>query len=115
LAIVWPLGRRHRGAEVAGLNWLDPSAKPSIRQSTGYGLAQMKNTELISEAREAVATGRASEIRQSARLSQSEIAMALGVTTSAVCKWERGTRSPRGDVAERYGRLLRRLATRTAT
>jgi len=66
-------------------------------------------TLLVSEARDAIVTGRAREIRLAAHLHQTEIASVLGVTVSAVCKWERGQRLPRGDVAADYARLLRQL------
>ena len=64
----------------------------------------------ITEGREAAKSGRAAAIRRSARLSQADVARELGVTTSAVCKWERGDRVPRAAVAAKYAQLLRQLA-----
>jgi len=69
----------------------------------------MANLELVIEGRRATSTGQAAEVRQAAGLSQADVAKVLGVTTSAVCRWERGQRTPRADVAAAYARLLRRL------
>lgn len=63
----------------------------------------------ISEGRAAAQDGRIRVIRTQARLSQSELAAALGVTTATVSRWEAGTRRPRSAAAERLARLLREL------
>lgn len=55
-----------------------------------------------------VASGRVREIRERARLSQSEVAEGVGVERSTVAQWEAG-RMPRGDHAARYAALLARL------
>jgi DNA-binding transcriptional regulator YiaG len=52
------------------------------------------------------ATGEARRIRERSLLTQAEVGAALGVTSSAVARWEAGNRRPRGPVAERYGLLL---------
>ena len=49
-------------------------------------------------------------LRQGAHLSQDEIASALGVTRSAVSRWESGHRTPRGATLEEYIEILDRLA-----
>jgi transcriptional regulator with XRE-family HTH domain len=51
-------------------------------------------------------------IRERARLSQADVARAIGVTPSAVSRWESGVRlTPRSDAAlARYVELLDRLA-----
>jgi DNA-binding transcriptional regulator YiaG len=57
-------------------------------------------------------TGEAREIRERARLSQQEIATALGVSVSAIHRWETNDRRPRGAAALRYAELLESLDTR---
>lgn len=60
--------------------------------------------------RELVATpGAVRAIREAAGLSQVELAAALKVTQTAVSRWERGDRVPRGQAAQDYARLLDRL------
>jgi transcriptional regulator with XRE-family HTH domain len=49
-------------------------------------------------------------LRKSAGLSQGEIAAALGVTRSTVCRWEGGRREPRHRMLAAYVALLDRLA-----
>ena len=63
----------------------------------------------IANARSLAASGAAKSIRVAAHLTLTEIASEVGVTASAVCRWERGQRSPRGDAAREYGHLLRQL------
>jgi transcriptional regulator with XRE-family HTH domain len=67
---------------------------------------------LISDARLALASGKAATIRKAARLTQAEMAGICGVSAAAYTLWEAGTRRPRGDAALRLGRLLRALETR---
>lgn len=50
-------------------------------------------------------------IREGARVSLGDIAEALGVTRSAVSRWEHGLREPRDGVLERYADLLDRLTS----
>jgi DNA-binding transcriptional regulator YiaG len=54
-------------------------------------------------------SGEAREIRERARLSQQEIATALGVSAAAIHFWETNERRPRGEAALRYGELLQSL------
>jgi DNA-binding XRE family transcriptional regulator len=48
-------------------------------------------------------------IREDAGVSQAMIGRDLGVSRQAVCRWEAGTRNPRGELAGAYARLLREL------
>lgn len=45
-------------------------------------------------------------IRESARVSQEELAAVCGVSRSTICRWETGTRTPRGQHADEYIELL---------
>lgn len=74
----------------------------------------IEELQLISEARELVQSGKATEIREAAHLSQSEVAAFCDVTPACVCRWENGQRLPRGAPAKRLARLMRSLAERTA-
>ena len=65
---------------------------------------------LLSEARLAVASGRATSVREAAGLSQGEVARAIGVTPATLSRWEARQRRPTGGAAVRYARLLRMLA-----
>lgn len=56
-----------------------------------------------------VVSGRARDIRERARLSQSEVAEAVGVTQPTVAGWEAGRKMPHGERAARYADLLARL------
>lgn len=68
------------------------------------------NVERLTWMRRLVATpGAARAIREGAGLSQVEMAAALKVTQTAVSRWERGERVPRGKPAQDYARLLGRL------
>lgn len=53
-----------------------------------------------------LASGRGRTVRAAARLSQSDVARAVGATHAAVSAWECGRRKPKGDLALRYGALL---------
>ena len=57
-----------------------------------------------------VAPALARDLRLRAGLSQSEVGAALGVSHAAVSRWESGKRLPRGDLAERFLRLLMHAA-----
>jgi DNA-binding transcriptional regulator YiaG len=61
------------------------------------------------EARRMACDGRGRVIRERAKLSRAEVAQDLGVHETTVAAWESGRRSPRGDAAQRYLRLLRAL------
>lgn len=62
--------------------------------------------------RAALLNGQAERLRRDAGLSRAEVGAAVGVSREAVQKWELGDRTPRGDAALRYARLLARLARR---
>jgi transcriptional regulator with XRE-family HTH domain len=49
-------------------------------------------------------------LRERAGISQNDIAVALGVTRTAVCLWESGEREPRAENLQKYLALLDRLA-----
>jgi transcriptional regulator with XRE-family HTH domain len=65
-------------------------------------------------ARAAIRSGVAADLRIAAELSQAEVAEAVGVTSSAICKWEAGQRVPRGGAAVRYSRFLESLVNALA-
>jgi transcriptional regulator with XRE-family HTH domain len=67
------------------------------------------NVQDVSWVRHLGRTGGARVIREGAGFSASEIARQLGVSPAAVSRWERGERVPRGEVAEQWAHLLRRL------
>jgi DNA-binding transcriptional regulator YiaG len=52
------------------------------------------------------------QLRESSRLSQSQIAAGLGVTPQAIAQWESGTRTPSGDLAAKLMAVL--IAASTA-
>jgi transcriptional regulator with XRE-family HTH domain len=63
---------------------------------------------LVVRARQ-LAGPRGAKIRQTAGLSQSELAGAVGVTPAAICRWEHEERKPRGVAAVRYAQVLNML------
>lgn len=63
----------------------------------------------LASVRSLIRSGAARAIRQANRLSLAEVARDVGVTPTAVCRWEHGKRYPRGASALRYGRLLNEL------
>jgi transcriptional regulator with XRE-family HTH domain len=63
----------------------------------------------IAWARQLGRNGGARIIRETAGFTGAEIARAGGWSPSTVSRWERGERVPRGDAAERWARLLRKL------
>lgn len=73
-----------------------------------FGMIKQKLT-LLTEARKAVRTGEAIELRLAAELSQGELARAVGVNAATVSRWEAGLRKPSGEAALRYARGLRLL------
>ena len=65
--------------------------------------------QTLSRVRGLVANRTAKPIRLAARLSLSEVAQVVGVSSAAVCRWEAGDRQPRGEAGVRYGELLESL------
>ena len=69
---------------------------------------------LVTRIRADLKSGRAREDREATRAAQREIALALGVTRTAVSHWEAGRSVPSAEHALAYGRLLDRLAKAAA-
>jgi DNA-binding XRE family transcriptional regulator len=69
---------------------------------------------LIAQTQADLASGKAREARKAARVTQADLAEALGVSRQAVTGWESGQRVPSSAHALAYGRLLRQLARRAA-
>jgi DNA-binding XRE family transcriptional regulator len=65
------------------------------------------------ELKDWLATGRARQIREEARLTQAMLGRALGVTKETILNWEGGKRLPQGRFIASYHELLVRLAVRT--
>ncbi|RBY94837.1 hypothetical protein DQ244_06140 [Blastococcus sp. TBT05-19] len=63
----------------------------------------------VAEARRFIASGEARQLREALRLSLMDVAPTVLADPSAIGRWERGERTPRGPVAVKYVRLLRRL------
>ena len=61
---------------------------------------------VLARLRADVISGRVRQIRERARLSQPEIAQAIGTSATAVSQWEAGRRIPRGPAELRYTALL---------
>lgn len=68
----------------------------------------MNEVLAIAQLRADVLSGRARSIRERARLSQADVARALGVDQPTVARWEAG-RPPRREHAARYAELLWQL------
>lgn len=69
---------------------------------------------LIAQTRAELASGAARAARDAAKITQDEMASALGASRSAVGHWETGKRVPSSVHALAYGRLLRQLARKAA-
>lgn len=67
---------------------------------------------VLARVRALCASGTARSIRLAAGLHQTEVAGAVAVSAAAVSRWEAGLRTPTGDAAVRYGRLLEELLRR---
>ncbi len=63
----------------------------------------------IAKARALARNGEAQAIRERNHLTITEVAKEIEVSTSTVMRWEKGERSPRGDAALRFGRLMHKL------
>lgn len=64
---------------------------------------------LVARIRADLKSGRARGAREATLAGQREIALALGVTRTAVSQWEAGRSVPSAEHALAYGRLLDRL------
>lgn len=67
----------------------------------------------LRDVRAFVRTGRARQTRLLADLSLSEVARSVGVSTAAIYRWEVSDRTPRGEAALRYWRLLQKIMVKT--
>jgi len=68
----------------------------------------------LARIRQAVASGQAREVRRRARLSQAEVAKAIGSSREAVAAWEGRRRLPQAaDLGRRYLALLDALERQT--
>ncbi|WP_170856790.1 helix-turn-helix domain-containing protein [Geodermatophilus africanus] len=72
-------------------------------------LQALTSVERLVEARALLASGEARRIRLASGISQGKMAAELGVSVSAIHRWERGERVPRGRAATDYAALLLRL------
>ncbi len=72
-------------------------------------LRALTSVERLVEARSLLASGEARRIRLAAGLSLEQMAIQVGVSVSAIYRWERGDRVPRGRAAIEYATLLLRL------
>lgn len=69
----------------------------------------------MARCRDMTSNGRARAIRETARLSLAELALACGVDEGTLSRWERGHRRPRAAVALRYLAVLDALERGAAT
>ena len=69
---------------------------------------------VLVEARRIARSGQARTLREKAGLSLAEVARGVGVTPTAVWRWEKGLARPSGEPAVAYGRLLVSLAQGTS-
>ncbi|MFW3172569.1 helix-turn-helix domain-containing protein [Geodermatophilus sp. CPCC 206100] len=67
------------------------------------------SVERLIQARALLASGEARRIRLAAGLSVGQVAADIGVSASAIQRWERGERVPRTRAAGDYAELLVRL------
>ena len=70
---------------------------------------EMKQLEDMARVRGLAASGLARTIRRGRHLSQREVAKAARVNSASVSRWETGARSPRGDGALRWLKVLESL------
>ncbi|WP_442814924.1 helix-turn-helix domain-containing protein [Streptomyces sp. NBC_01775] len=68
---------------------------------------------LLVDVRAALNSGEARRLREAANLSIGEVAKACDVDQSTVWRWERGTRTPRGEPAVAYARFIQSLRRRS--
>lgn len=76
----------------------------------------MRNTDvmLLAWVRSATKDGTAQAIRQRADITVAEVAQVCSVTPEAVRYWEKGERTPQGEHALLYARLLDQLRSAAA-
>jgi DNA-binding transcriptional regulator YiaG len=76
--------------------------------------SNLNDLTALLRARRLATSGEAKRLRQRSALTQGELAAALGVATSTVCRWERGERQPSGMAGARYGYALTALVAEEA-
>lgn len=69
---------------------------------------------LVARARRLASTGDAKRLRESSGLSVSEVAAAIGVSRTALWRWEAGQRAPRGAAASAWAAFLNELERQPA-
>lgn len=69
----------------------------------------IRDASLVASVRAMAASGEAKRRRIARDLPIGEIARAVGVDTATVWRWENGKRSPRGERAVRYAKVLASL------
>lgn len=82
-------------------------AMPDAHQVT----TSSRNVQGLAAARALVLSGEARRVRVAASLSLVAVSRTIGADPSAVGRWERGERTPRGPAALRYAQLINRLRT----
>lgn len=70
-----------------------------------------EDLSLAIEGAEFARSGRGARIRRNAGVTQAQLARELGVTSTAISRWETGRRTPRDAQAAEYARVLRTLAS----
>ena len=67
------------------------------------------DTEHLAWVRGLCTSGQAQQIRESAGVSRREVARDADIAEPTVYRWEHGLRTPKGDAALRYAKVMRRL------
>ena len=66
-------------------------------------------TEQLAWVRGICSSGHAQTIREAAGVSRGEVARDADCAEPTIWRWERGLRTPKGDAALRYAKVMRRL------
>ena len=69
----------------------------------------MRDVVRLAQVRAMLQSGKAKTIRETARLSLTEVADAVGVAVSTLWRWENNERLPKGEAAIRYFDVLDEL------
>ena len=83
--------------------------KPLTRTWPKRFHGEMATSPVLAEVRRLCRSGEAQSIRRNADVSLAEVAADVGVTPTAVQRWETGQRFPRDPGAANYLLVLRRL------
>lgn len=76
-------------------------------------MTSIRDTSLIASVRAMCASGEARQRRIDGGLHIGEMASAVGADPATVWRWENGKRSPRGERAVRYAKILASLEARS--